>query len=200
MTPGLANLVPAAVVLGFVGLGVARSVAVWRRHGVNPYAFGLSDSPRDFVGHLHRLVFGIGTAFLLARTAWPGLDRYAGSFEWVRGAAAWWAGLVLMAAGAGFALLAQARMGAAWRVGIPDTAPPSVVRDGPFALSRNPIFLGMSAILAGAFLMAPTGVVLALLATGLVAFNVQARLEEEYLLRHGGPDYAAYRGRVRRWL
>ena len=80
----------------------------------------------------------------------------------------------------------------------PSTA---VVVDGPYGLTRNPVYLGMSLIYAGlallsgrtwAFLFLPG--VLAVVQSGVVA------REERYLEARFGATYRGYRERVRRWL
>ena len=60
---------------------------------------------------------------------------------------------------------------------------------GLFAWSRNPTFLGMMAVVLGAFLVAPTAVTAFVLAIAWVAFSVQIRMEEEHLHRLHGPAY-----------
>lgn len=77
----------------------------------------------------------------------------------------------------------------------------TVVCDGPFAISRNPIYVGMTAITVGAagvlddvWVLAMLTVVLPVMHWGVI------RREEAYLERKFGAEYRAYRARVRRWL
>jgi protein-S-isoprenylcysteine O-methyltransferase Ste14 len=72
---------------------------------------------------------------------------------------------------------------------------------GPFRVSRNPMYLGMAAMLGGAALWMGT---LPFYAAALVFVGVidrvfipfeEARLEKEF-----GAAYSRYRSRVRRWL
>lgn len=193
-------IVPFVVLLAFGAGFVGGSVLTWRRYCVNPYVFGQSDTALEFVGRVYRVVILGEVLFLALRVAWPGVEELAGSFAWLRSDITEVGGLMLLVIGAAIALLGQAAMGAAWRVGVPDGAPPVMVRDGLFAVSRNPVFLGMAAMLASLFLLAPTGLTLTLLAVGLVAFGTQARLEEAHLERQVGEPYTAYRPSVRRWL
>jgi protein-S-isoprenylcysteine O-methyltransferase Ste14 len=80
----------------------------------------------------------------------------------------------------------------------PSTA---LVVDGPYRFSRNPIYLGMAALYVG--LAVVLGLMWALLLLPLVLVAVDrlaiAR-EEPYLERRFGPDYIAYKHRVRRWI
>jgi protein-S-isoprenylcysteine O-methyltransferase Ste14 len=83
----------------------------------------------------------------------------------------------------------------------PVAPPPAIVRNGPYAFSRNPMYLGMATVLAGlglslgseAFLFTP------LLFLGVVHFGVVLR-EERYLERLHGEKYRHYKETVRRWL
>ena len=72
---------------------------------------------------------------------------------------------------------------------------------GPFALSRNPIYLGDWAILAGAALLLDTAWPLAFAPAvwALLRYGV-IRHEEAHLEARFGDSYRAYRSRVRRWL
>jgi protein-S-isoprenylcysteine O-methyltransferase Ste14 len=97
-------------------------------------------------------------------------------------------------------MLAQAQMGASWRIGIDTNASPPLVTGGLFALSRNPIFLGMRVSLLGLFLVLPNAVTLAILLAGEVLMQIQVRFEEDHLEATGGADYLAYHSSVGRWL
>lgn len=77
----------------------------------------------------------------------------------------------------------------------------SLVGQGPYRWSRNPIYLGMALIYAGIAIGFDSLIVLALLVPvmALVQAQVIAR-EERYLESKFGEDYRAYKSRVRRWL
>jgi protein-S-isoprenylcysteine O-methyltransferase Ste14 len=75
-----------------------------------------------------------------------------------------------------------------------------LVRKGVFGLSRNPIFLGMMLTLLGRFLVIPNALTLLTFVTGVVLIQIQVRLEEEFLARAHGEEYAQYRRHVRRWI
>lgn len=76
----------------------------------------------------------------------------------------------------------------------------ALIRRGPFALSRNPIFLGMRLNLLGLFLVLPNAVTLGVLVAGELLMQVQVRLEEQHLSQMHGQEYAEYRQQVPRWL
>src|SRR5262249_12467907 len=110
-------------------------------------------------------------------------------------------GLALLALGAAFGVPAFRPMR---RAGTPvDPRKPStaLVESGPFRISRNPGYVGMTLVYAGIatlrgavwpFLLLPA--VLAVITRGVI------EREERYLERRFGDAYRAYRGRVRRWL
>jgi protein-S-isoprenylcysteine O-methyltransferase Ste14 len=80
-------------------------------------------------------------------------------------------------------------------------APATLVTDGPFARSRNPMYVAMALALVG--VAAALGSVWALggpLAFVWVLHRSIVPWEEERLAAAFGETYAAYRARVRRWL
>lgn len=113
---------------------------------------------------------------------------------WV-GAAGW----ALMASSLVVTLLAQAQMGASWRVGI-DDRPTALVTRGLFAVVRNPIFSMMLVMLAGAVLVAPCPASVALWLGSALVISLQTRLEERHLAALHGASYAEYAARVGRFV
>lgn len=96
-------------------------------------------------------------------------------------------------------IVAQAQMGASWRVGIDQAVPTEMVHRGLFRVSRNPIFLGMMAQLTGLFLVHPDAIMLVVLAAAYLLISVQIRQEELHLSAAHGDKYARYCSQVRRW-
>jgi protein-S-isoprenylcysteine O-methyltransferase Ste14 len=98
----------------------------------------------------------------------------------------------------GWALLALVRAGNDPRPDRPDAA---LVASGPFALGRNPIYLGFLGLCAGMALN--WGTLWGWLALGtaflLLHFAV-VRKEEAYLRARFGAPYEDYARRVRRWI
>ena len=172
---------------------------LWRRYGTNALVLPRDDSAQGVVGRWFRatlLAVPIALAWLAAGAPAETLGRIA----WLESEAARIAGWTMLAVSLAWIVAAQYRMGVSWRVGIDSGAQPPLVRNGLFALSRNPIFLGMRLALAGLFLAMPNGVTLAILALGEVLMQMQVRLEEAHLGASLGRDYDDYRRSVRRWL
>lgn len=139
--------------------------------------------------YLGTLLLGLASDRLLPWTI--GLDRTA------RMAAT----VILVAAGAALLLAASdvfRRYGTEVRPWLPSAA---LVDGGPYALTRNPMYLGMALVYLGiAIGTASVGILILLLPlVALIQTQVIAR-EERYLAAKFGQPYRAYRKRVRRWL
>jgi protein-S-isoprenylcysteine O-methyltransferase Ste14 len=83
----------------------------------------------------------------------------------------------------------------------PDRATDHLVVDGPFAFSRNPLYLAGTMAVVGIGLA--SGIVWYLLLAILAAFAVQMlaiEREESHLRARFGTAYLEYARRVRRWL
>lgn len=85
----------------------------------------------------------------------------------------------------------------------PDFGRPTgtVVTSGPFAYSRNPLYLSLTLVYVGIALVVNTAwpVIFLPVAVGLTHYGVIIR-EEHYLERRLGDEYLRYRARVRRWF
>jgi protein-S-isoprenylcysteine O-methyltransferase Ste14 len=83
----------------------------------------------------------------------------------------------------------------------PFNKPEKLVTDGLFRYTRNPMYLGLTVFLAGAWLflgnLSPLGVVLAFL---LIADHWYIAYEERQLAAVFGTAYSAYQARTPRWI
>lgn len=109
-------------------------------------------------------------------------------------------GNLMAAIGAAVALASQAYMGRSWRIGAAEGQIGTIVETGPFALSRNPVFVGQLILFLGLTTAIPDAIHLALLAIIVIAIHRQVSIEEEVLRRSIGDPYLQYCSRVRRWL
>ncbi|MGP0094146.1 MAG: methyltransferase family protein [Xanthobacteraceae bacterium] len=77
----------------------------------------------------------------------------------------------------------------------------SLVTEGVFRLSRNPMYLGMVLILLGIAMVLGTLTPLAVCAAFAVLLHYRfVRMEERMLAEKFGADWRAYSGQVRRWI
>ena len=109
-----------------------------------------------------------------------------------------WALVLFFAAWNGWALWSFARH----RTGLlPGQTTQVLLEDGPFHISRNPLYVGLLALYLGVALLVPTfwGLVLFPAAVLLVSWGA-IQPEEQFLRRRFGALYDDYARRVRRWL
>jgi protein-S-isoprenylcysteine O-methyltransferase Ste14 len=124
-----------------------------------------------------------------------------GPVEALDGSAGHAVGVVLAVAGICLTFGAQLAMGDSWRVGVDPEERTDLVTDGPFGLVRNPIYSAMLPTVLGLVLMAPSALAIAGFLVLFSGLEMQVRLvEEPYLLRTHGDEYAAYAARVGRFL
>lgn len=200
MTPAQAGLLLTYSLVYFLVAFVWRSVHVWRTTGVNPLVLTYDDSAYGYVGRGMRAVLLTWLALAVAAATVPPLLAWLGPLPALTRPVVGVLGWALLLGSLGWIAAAQVAMGASWRIGIDRTVRTALVRTGPFAHSRNPIFLGMRVNLLGLFLVLPNAVTLGTLIAGELLMQVQVRLEEQHLQAQHGDAYADYRRQVRRWL
>jgi protein-S-isoprenylcysteine O-methyltransferase Ste14 len=84
---------------------------------------------------------------------------------------------------------------------LPGQPTDALVEEGPFRVSRNPLYVGLLAFYLGLALLAPTVWGLVLFPAAVVLILWGAILpEERYLRERIGAPYDDYARRVRRWL
>ena len=177
-----------------------RSYLVKKRTGINPVTLKSSQSVRDFVGRVFKLLFATIAVVVMLFAFLPGYYDYLIPIHWLEQEPVRWIGLVLLVLSLAWTVFAQAQMGESWRIGIDEKNRTPLVQRGVFRLSRNPIFLGMLTTLAGLFLVIPNAITLLTFVLGVFVINVQVRLEEEHLKTLHGDDFISYCRRVRRWI
>ena len=153
-------------------------------------------------------------AWLATRVPPPVVAAFVGLLMWVDtrifdgGALSGWgydvAGVVVAVGGLSFAMWGLREFGRARTTFDPHRLDETsaLVTSGAYRFSRNPMYVGLAALLAGFGLV--LGEVLALV-FGVLLFVVlltvlQIRPEERMLSAKFGAEYETYRSRVRRWL
>ncbi len=107
--------------------------------------------------------------------------------------------LLLLIVGVGpWGLLTFKRMGT---TPAPNGTASALLTTGPFRFSRNPLYVALSAFLAGFGLVLDSAWVLGLVPVLMLLLDRLVIAREEVRLRaQFGDDYVAYMRRVRRWL
>jgi protein-S-isoprenylcysteine O-methyltransferase Ste14 len=110
-------------------------------------------------------------------------------------------GALLLFAGIGLDVAAMRELRRHRATILPHRAATALVTSGPFALSRNPIYLGNTLVLTGAaFLFGSLWLLLAAAAAVLAVTVVAIRREEAHLSAAFGDAWSAYTRRTPRWI
>ncbi|MBV8566328.1 MAG: isoprenylcysteine carboxylmethyltransferase family protein [Methylobacteriaceae bacterium] len=117
-------------------------------------------------------------------------------------AVAWPIGALILAAGVALGPLWGIRtMLSANTTVRPDRPATTLVTDGPFRYSRNPLYLSLTLMYAGIGIIANSLWALILLPAVVLFMSLFViRREEAHLQRAFGEEYERYRANVRRWL
>ena len=185
----------------FFGLAfILPSYRVWKSTGVNPYKLGASDSAHDYIGKNLRLIMLVCALVVIVFAFLPNLYQILLPIQFLANSTLTIIGQVLLFIALIWVLTAQVHMQKSWRIGIDEDVKTELVQTGLFKRSRNPIFLGMRAMLLGFFLTMPNAITFAILVVGELLIQIQVRLEEEFLTRTHGQSYLTYKKQVRRWI
>jgi protein-S-isoprenylcysteine O-methyltransferase Ste14 len=129
-----------------------------------------------------------------------------GALEWLAPlrvglGAARWAGAALLLGALGVIVWSSREFVRAGTNADPRKPTHAVVASGPFAYTRNPIYVAYAAILLGVCVLLDSAWAVAVFAAwfAVMRAGVVAR-EERYMARKFGEAYLAYRARVRRWV
>ncbi len=187
----------------FVAVGVfyTASIAIKKRRvGVSPVTFGPSGS-RHWLIHTTFRVFRVLILLIcLASVPYPSIDAWLVPIGLLWVAPILLAGNALLLASFAGLIRLHGAMGAHWRSGIPAGDASPLITTGPFARTRNPMFLFIQLAQFGFFLSLPSLFSLVCLVVGVIAVQAQVRLEERHLEARHGAAYARYKDRVPRWL
>ena len=196
----LIYFLPIYFILFFGFAFVWRSYLVWKTTGINPYKLGGTESAHDYIGVLFRVVLVGCVIVVILYSFFSEGYKILAPIEWLNHPVLISIGISLLVIALLWILLAQSNMGRSWRIGVDKDVKTDLVQDGLFAISRNPIFLGMRIMLIGFFLVLPNALTFAIWLLGDALMQIQVRLEEAHLREIHGDLYNAYARRVRRWL
>ncbi len=140
------------------------------------------------------------TLAMLGRALWPGLDGYLLAIGFLMTPAVVYSGMSLLIAGFATVIGLHFWMGEAWRSGLVVDDKLPLLTTGPFAWTRNPMFLAIQVAQLGLFLAFPSGFTLLCLVVGVTVLHFQVRLEEAHLLSNHGEAYQDYCRVTARWF
>lgn len=109
-------------------------------------------------------------------------------------------GVVLICLGYVIFIVALRTLGRSLRIGIDNKHPDTLVTDGIFALSRNPIFLSLFLLFIGMVFIHSNLFFLISAAIVVFGFHYQVLQEEKFLLKQYGESYRRYMSTVRRYF
>lgn len=109
-------------------------------------------------------------------------------------------GLALTIAGIAFAIWARIFLGGNWSGAVTLKKDHELVRKGPYALVRNPIYTGaLLALLGTAIVFRGTRGLLAV-GVAVIALCIKIRREELFMAEQFGMEYAQYKQKVRKLI
>lgn len=195
----LFEVATAAVVLTYIALFLMLTVWAGRASGRSVWLFGKGSERQGLPALLFRISFA-GAAIYALVALFPKLLVGDPIHDALDGRAGDLLGSLLVVTGAALALCSQVHMGRSWRIGAASGELGRIVRTGPFAFSRNPVFVGQAMLFVGLFLALPSIATLVLVLVLVVAVHLQVRIEERVLELELGAEYSNYRREVRRWI
>jgi protein-S-isoprenylcysteine O-methyltransferase Ste14 len=187
----------------FLVVFLGRTLVLWLKQGVNPFALGAGKKG------LHRL-------FELALFPWLVLWLLAimvsalHSPRWLLSAIGTpvllnslpfqIVGCFLIGFGNFMFVWALISFGSSWRVGIDERKAGALVTGGVFAFSRNPIFVFLDLYFVGTFLINGTLVFLIFAGVTILGIHYQILQEEKFLTVKYGQKYREYCSRTGRYF
>lgn len=178
----------------------AKIVAVRNRIGRSPIATVDGRDTQSLPHGLFHVFRAAIWAICVIRIGWHELDEWLVPIDVLWQAPILLTGVALLMAAFGMVVYVHSYMGELWRSGIVEEEGRDLITSGPFARSRNPLFLTVFVAQLGFFLALPSLFSLLCLITGAGMLVIQARIEEEHLRQRLGLRYEAYMARTPRWL
>jgi protein-S-isoprenylcysteine O-methyltransferase Ste14 len=111
-----------------------------------------------------------------------------------------WTGFALTAAGCGFAAWGRAFLGTNWSAAVTLKQHHELVRTGPYAVVRHPMYAGLLLAVFGVALEVRELRALVAVAIAFVVWLQKIRREEQFLLHQFAGDYVRYSRSVKRLI
>lgn len=186
MPPGLQESI-SAVWIAFLAVWTAAAFTVKQAARTQPAGSRLAQSGL------------MAVAFVFLFTGWLRYGPLAWRFAPASSRVAW-LGFALTLAGAALAVWARIFLGRNWSGTVTIKQDHHLVRRGPYAFVRHPIYSGILLALLGTAIAFGEVRGLAGVGAALGGFLLKSRLEEAFLAEQFGAEYARYRREVRAFL
>jgi protein-S-isoprenylcysteine O-methyltransferase Ste14 len=159
----------------------------WMASAVSHKATRRRESPASRLLHIVPLTLG---GMLLAWYDMPG--AWLAQRLWGRSLTAWWVGFALLGAGLAFSVWARVHLGRNWSGSVTVKEGHELIRSGPYAYVRHPIYTGLLAAVLGTAIA--SGSVRAALGFLIIAAALLRKLRvEEGFMRETFPgEYERY--------
>ncbi len=187
------------LLLYFIIVFIFPTVRVKRKTGINAYVFNNTDSLQDYIRKVLTLINFI-VFFIVLVNLFPLVYQYFIPVKWLEISILKYIGFIIIHLALLWIVMAQVQMSNSWRVGIDLSTKTELKTNGLFSVSRNPVFLGMLVTLIGILFILPNAITLLVFVVTTLLFQVQVRLEEEYLAKTHGKTYLNYCKKVGRWF
>jgi protein-S-isoprenylcysteine O-methyltransferase Ste14 len=115
---------------------------------------------------------------------------------WPRSLTAYWIGLALLCAGLAFAVWARVELGRNWSGAVTVKEGHELIRSGPYAYVRHPIYSGLIAALIGTAVTVGTERALLGVLIIVIAFVRKLRTEERFMRETFPGEYERYSAAV----
>jgi protein-S-isoprenylcysteine O-methyltransferase Ste14 len=176
---------------GLVGGAWTALAAYWLGEGVRAKRAETQESWSERLAH----VLMMGAAFYLVAF----YDARLGKLNWRFMAERRWVtdlGVTLTFAGVAFAMWARQHIGKYWSARVSIVSEHKLIRTGPYARLRHPIYTGILTALAGTALVVGQYRALVGLGISLLGFAMKAKKEEAYLAARFGREFGEHRRRT----
>ncbi len=162
---------------------------------------GEPGSPQRFL----RLLFNGFRTAILAAVVWrvvdPSIDQILVPIDALAQPGVEAIGLLFLVLSFAGVEYVHAYMDGEWRSGVPraEAMVSQLLTEGPYALTRNPLFSAVMLGQVGLFLAIPSVFTLITMVAGIAVLRSQVRIEERALSARFGSTWSEYASRVSRW-
>jgi protein-S-isoprenylcysteine O-methyltransferase Ste14 len=172
-----------------------------RKHGFDPLALDDPEPVLEFGERVRDGLFVVALGLTTVNVFWPDIRLHVGTFDGLLHPVVRAVGVATLIVSLVVVRLGQIQLRSSWRHGLDRARPPDeLIRDGLFAVSRNPIFLGMQLLALGVFLCMPNAITLVIPVVAFVILGTRVRVEEAFLTELWGEEYEEYRRATARWF